>query len=106
MENYTITKVKKTKMGKDREKETSKLPYSTIKSYSQSNTKVDTIVDDIDFAQLEKSWEESNSDVNNFNSSTPKFIKPATPNTRNIPGLFQKLLEYEKKICELEEKLN
>ena len=106
MENYTITKVKKTKMGKDREKETSKLPYSTIKSYSQSNTKVDTIVDDIDFAQLEKSWEESNSDANNFNSSTPKFIKPTTPNPPNTPELFQKLLEYEKKICELEEKLN
>ena len=55
MENYTITKVKKTKMGKDCEKETSKLPYSTIKSYSQSNTEVDIIIDDIDFAQLEKS---------------------------------------------------
>ena len=34
MENYTVTKVKKTKMGKDREKETSKPPYRTIKSYS------------------------------------------------------------------------
>ena len=106
MENYTVTKVKKTKMGKDREKETSKPPYSTIKSYSQSNTEVDTTVDDIDFTQLEESWEESNSDVNNFNSSTPKFIWPTTPNPPNTPELFQKLLEYEKTIFELEEKLN
>ena len=58
------------------------------------------------FTHVGKSWEERNSDVNNFNSSTPKFIKPTTPNPPNTPELFQKLLEYEKKICELEEKLN
>ena len=39
-----------------------------------------------------------------MNTSTPKFIKPTTRNPLNIPGLFQKLLEYEKKICELEGK--
>ena len=107
MENYTVTKVKKTKMGKDHEKETPKPPYSTIKSHPQSTTEVDTTVDDIDFTLLGESWEESNSDVYNFNSSSTKFVKPMTPNPPNIsPVSFQKLLEYEKKICELEEKLN
>ena len=107
MENYTVTKVKKTKMGKDHEKETPKPPYSTIKSHLQSTTEVDTTVNDIDFALLVESWEESNSDVCNFNSSSTKFVKPMTPNPPNIsPVSFQKLLEYEKKICELEEKLN
>ena len=107
MENYTVTKVKKTKMGKDHEKETPKPPYSTIKSHPQSTTEVDTTVDDIDFTLLGESWEESNSEVYNFNSSSTKFVKPMTPNPPNIsPVSFQKLLEYEKKICELEKKLN
>ena len=98
---------KKKKMGKDHEKEILKPPYSTIKSHSQSTTEVNTIVDDIHFTQLEESWEESNSDVHNFNSFSPKFIKPTTPNLPNIsPVSFQNLLEYEKEICELEEKLN
>ena len=100
-------KKKKKKIGKDHEKETLKPPYSTIKSHSQSTTEVDTIVDDIHFTQLEESWVESNSDVHNFNSFSPKFIKPTTPNLPNIsPVSFQNLLEYEKEICELEEKLN
>ena len=108
MENYSVTKVKKkTKMGKDHKNETAKPPYSTIKLHSQSATEVDTTVDDIDFTQLEESWEESNSDVYNFNFSSPKFIKPTTPNPPNIPPVsFKKPLEYEKKICELKEKLN
>ena len=94
-------------MGKDHKNETAKPPYSTIKLHSQSATEVDTTVDDIDFTQLEESWEESNSDVYNFNFSSPKFIKPATPNPPNIlPVSFKKPLEYEKKICELKEKLN
>ena len=63
----------------------------------------DDTVDDIDFTQTEESWDKINSD---FNSFTPKFIKPATPNPPNNPMLYKKLLEYEKKICELEEKLN
>ena len=107
MENYNVTKVKKTKMGKDQKKETPKPPYSTIKSHSQSTTEVDATVDDIDFTQLEESWEESSSDVYNFNFSSPTFIIPTTTKPPNIPPApFQKLLEYEKKICELEEKLN
>ena len=67
---------------------------------------MDRTADDIGFTHLEESWKESNSHVTNFESSTPKFIKPTTPNPLTIPGLFQKLLEYEEKICELEEKLN
>ena len=94
-------------MGKDQKKETPKPPYSTIKSHSQSTTEVDATVDDIDFTQLEESWEESSSDVYNFNFSSPTFIIPTTTKPPNIPPApFQKLLEYEKKICELEEKLN
>ena len=76
-------------------------------NHIQSTTEVDTTVDGIDFTLLEESWEESNSDVYNFNSSSQKFIRPTTPNSPNISCVsFQKLLEYEKKICELEEKLN
>ena len=94
-------------MGKDQKKETPKPPYSTIKSHSQSTTEVDATVDDIDFTQLEESWEESSSDVYNFDFSSPTFIIPTTTKPPNIPPApFQKLLEYEKKICELEEKLN
>ena len=75
-ENYVVTKVRKTKMGKDHGKETLKPPYNTSKSHSQSTTEVDTTVDDIDFTQLEESLEESNSDVYNFNSTKYNQISP------------------------------
>ena len=66
-------------MGKDHKNDTAKPPYSTIKLHIQSATEIVTTVDDIDFTQLEESWEESNSDVYNFNFSSQNF-KPTTPN--------------------------
>ena len=106
MGNYTVKKLKKkkTKSGKDHENETSKPPYTTIKSYFQSNTEVDSTVDYINFTLLHESWKEYNSDVRLFfqkkkkKISNPKSIAPTTPNP------FQKLLEDEKKICQYKKK--
>ena len=81
-------KWRKPKIGKDHEKETPKPPYSTIKSYSQSTTEEDTTVDDIDFTQLEESWEESNSALYNFNSSSPKFKSSEQHQIHQISPLY------------------